>query len=652
MIKKDIGYYRLLAQRYPSIPSAATEAINLKAILNLPKGTEHFISDIHGEYEAFAHILKSASGIIKDKLNEIFPEASEEERSLLATLIYYPREKLDYLNGRKLLNPESYHSILSALIEVARVTSSKYTRSKVRKLISPAFLYVIEELLQSRPDTVNKEMYYREIIDSIIETGQAHDFAVEMATLIQKTTVDHLHVLGDIYDRGQGAFRTMELLTSLRSVDIEWGNHDIVYLGAAAGSKACVASVIRTCCRYNSLSTIEDGYGISLRPLLSFALKAYGDDDCEAFLPEGAVDPEDQETKAVAKMHKAITVILLKLEGQLIERHPNYEADYLHKLKRIDWKTTAYRAHGRLYPLRDSKFFTIDPADPDRLTDEEAGLIERLTSSFSHCTSLQKHMSFLLSHGSMYLCSNANLLFHGVIPTEADGSFSLYEDEEGHRYSGKSFLDYCDTLVRLGFYAHKDNPRKQDGLDFFYFLWCMAKSPLYGKDDCTVFERYFLFPDDFRDFTEKKNSYYDCNSDPHYCAMVLKEFGIDDPRGAIINGHMPVRVKKGESPIKAGGRLFVIDGGISKAYQKVTGLAGYTLVNNSYGFKLIAHDVFESKEQAIVENRDIVHSVTIIDPNATRKLIKETDNGRRIQEQVDDLLVLLDLYRTGVIKAA
>lgn len=650
MKEKNLAYLKLLSESYPTIQSAATEIINLKAILNLPKGTEYFLSDIHGEYDAFTHLMNSASGVIKDKINEALPEVSEEEKNLLATIIYYPKEKLDYLQSKGKLNNEFYFKILNLLISVARLTCSKYTRSKVRKLISCDFVYIIEELLQqSSIKLINTEDYYNEIILGIIQTDRAKEFIEEVSNLIKKSTLDHIHILGDIYDRGAGAFRIMETIVNTRSIDITWGNHDAVYMGAATGNKICIANVIRTSCRYNTLSTLEEGYGISLRPLVTFALRTYGNDDCKEFIPksEEAVDAEDYDIKVIAKMHKAISIIQLKLDGQLVLKHPNYKMNKLAKLQDVDFKNKKYIRDGKKYNLIVDNFPTIDFSSPYELTFEENELMKKLTHAFRHSQKLQQHVDFLFSHGSMYLAYNNNLLYHGCIPTNNDGTFTKFYDEIGKEYSGKEYLNYCDRKARACYYSKVWN---SDETDFFYFLWCGEISPLYGKNDITTFERYFLVEEDLKDFPEPKNQYYSFENDYNYCQKILNEFDIFDENGVIINGHMPVKIKKGESPIKAGGKLIIIDGGICKAYQKVTGIAGYTLVYNSYGLKLIAHRVFESKELAIQTNKDMIHSKSSISKEKPRKLIKETDNGKKIQEKIDDLMSLLKCYRQGLIK--
>lgn len=650
MKEKNLAYLKLLSESYPTIQSAATEIINLKAILNLPKGTEYFLSDIHGEYDAFTHLMNSASGVIKDKINEALPEVSEEEKNLLATIIYYPKEKLDYLQSKGKLNNEFYFKILNLLISVARLTCSKYTRSKVRKLISRDFVYIIEELLQqSSIKLINTEDYYNEIILGIIQTDRAKEFIEEVSNLIKKSTLDHIHILGDIYDRGAGAFRIMETIVNTRSIDITWGNHDAVYMGAATGNKICIANVIRTSCRYNTLSTLEEGYGISLRPLVTFALRTYGNDDCKEFIPksEEAVDAEDYDIKVIAKMHKAISIIQLKLDGQLVLKHPNYKMNKLAKLQDVDFKNKKYIRDGKKYNLIVDNFPTIDFSSPYELTFEENELMKKLIHAFRHSQKLQQHVDFLFSHGSMYLAYNNNLLYHGCIPTNNDGTFTKFYDEIGKEYSGKEYLNYCDRKARACYYSKVWN---NDETDFFYFLWCGEISPLYGKNDITTFERYFLAEEDLKDFPEPKNQYYSFENDYNYCQKILNEFDIFDENGVIINGHMPVKIKKGESPIKAGGKLIIIDGGICKAYQKVTGIAGYTLVYNSYGLKLIAHRVFESKELAIQTNKDMIHSKSSISKEKPRKLIKETDNGKKIQEKIDDLMSLLKCYRQGLIK--
>ena len=646
-----IDYLRLLSKSYPTIQKAAAEVINLQAIMNLPKGTEHFLSDIHGSYEPFVHLLKSGSGVIKDKIDENFPILSEEERKTLCTIIYYPKEKLSYLRSQGKLTNEFYEKTLSCLIDIAKITASKYTKSKVRKAMNPEFAYSIEELMQSHDFILNKENYYKAIIKSIIETGRAEAYIKEMAKLIQRLSVDHLHILGDIFDRGAKSYLTMEHICNLPSVDITWGNHDIVYMGAAAGNKTCVASVIRACCKYNTLATLEDGYGIPLRPLIVFALKTYKNDPCSRFMPDDTELLDDNDAAIIAKMHKAITIIMFKLESQLIHAHPNYGAESILKFEKINFENMTINLKGKTYELLDKNFPTVDPKDPTKLTLDEEELIEKLTQAFRHCDKLQKHVDFLFSHGSMYLTYNSNLLYHGCIPTDENGEFVKFESDSHNFFSGKALLDYCERKVRKGYYAKRNDPKRQEAVDFFYYLWCGKSSPLFGKDEITTFERYFLDKNDKKLLEEKKNAYFKYQTKPEYCNKIFKEFGLSTKKSVIINGHMPVKIRKGETPIKANGKLIIIDGGICKAYQKVTGIAGYTLVFNSYGMKLIAHQPFLSKDEAIYHNEDVVHSITRLNEDAKQILVKETDKGKTIQKQIDELLDLLKCYQEGIIKA-
>lgn len=649
-MEKDLGYYTLLSRQFPSIEDAAVEIINLKAILHLPKATEHFLSDIHGEYDAFSHMLRSASGTIKEKIAEALPSKSKEEQDLLATIIYYPQEKLDLLEKEGKLDKQLYGEIIFDMLEVAKLVTSKYTLSKVRKATSPKFVYIVEELLQSHSYTFNKEDYYHSVIKSIIATGMAEGLIKELSKLIQTLAVDQLHILGDIFDRGVGAYHCMELLMKKKNVDITWGNHDIVYMGAACGSPVCVANVIRTSCRYNHLCTLEDGYGISLRPLVTFAMKTYSNDPCLPFIPssEEANEVEDYDTAVIAKMHKAISIILFKLEGQLILRHPEYHGEYLLKLSRIDFKNGTYSAGGKQYRLLDASFPTIDPKDPYKLSVEEKELMDKLVARFKHCDKLMEHASYLLSHGSMYLISNNNLLYHGCIPTGNDGHFRILSDSEGQQYSGKSYLDYLDREVRKAYYDEDDEASSKD---IFYFLWGFADSPLYGKGDLLTFETLFLTKKDKEEFVEKKDPYYSFVNNKDYCVSLLKEFGLTDTKSVIINGHIPVKVKAGESPIKAEGKYIVIDGGLTEAYHHVTGIAGYTLVYNSHGLKLVAHQVFSSKEEAIVNNADISHEATRIALYPRRMSVRESDVGKKLLGQISDLEELLSLYKEGIIKA-
>lgn len=648
-MEEDLHYYELLSKSYPSIQDAATEIINLKAILHLPKATEHYLSDIHGEYDAFSHMVRSASGTIRQKIEETLTDRTEEEKNLLATIIYYPKEKLDLLNKQNKLDKEFYEKIIFEMVEVAKYITSKYTISKVRKAISPKFIYIIEELLQSHSYTFNKEDYYHSIIKSIIETGMAESLIYELSSLIRILTVDQLHILGDIYDRGIGAYRCMELIMSIRNVDITWGNHDIVYMGAAAGDPACVANVIRTSCRYNHLCTLEDGYGISLRPLVTFAMKVYGDDPCTQFIPsdEEANQVEDYDTEVIAKMHKAISIILFKLEGQLIDNHPEYEGEYLKKLDKIDFEKGTYKARNKTYKLMDNRFETINPADPYALTADENELMDKLVARFKHCEKLNEHVDFLFTHGSMYKEFNDNLIYHGCIPMNSNGTFMVFKDKDGKEYSGKKYLDYLDKEVRKAYYSNDSSSLDKD---IFYYLWCFADSPLFGKKDIITFETLFLSKEDRTDFTEEKNPYYLFVTQKEYCIKILQEFNITSDKSIIINGHIPVKVKTGESPIKADGKYIIIDGGLSEAYHSVTGIAGYTLVYNSHGLKLVAHDVFLSKEDAIKNNTDIAHEVERIALYPNRITVRESDVGKKIVAKISDLEKLLSLYVSGTLK--
>ena len=648
----DINYLKLLSKSYPTISSATAEIINSDAYLHLPKGTEHFISDIHGEFDAFNHILKSGSGVIKDKIDEFLTTFSEEEKNLIATVIYYPNEKLDLLEKEDRLTNALYKKIIYGLIDITRVVASKYSRVKVRSFITPEYQYTIEELLHSHEFTMNKEAYYEAIIDAIIATGRANAYIVELTNLIKKCSIAHLHILGDIYDRGDGAVRIIDLLKRKGNVDITWGNHDGVYMGACAGNFCCIANVIRSSCRYNHLSTLEEGYGISLRPLVTFAMKTYQDDPCTRFIPDSkeANDNEDYESQVIAKMHKAIAIIQTKLDGQIVMRHKNYQADYFMKLSHVDFTNMTYNVNGKSYKITEDNLPTIDPKNPYMLTKEEEEVMEKLAISFRHSEKMNDHVDYLFKVGSMYLRYNDNLLFHGCIPMNEDGTFMEYTDEHGNKYKGKALLDYCDKTLRKGYYSHY-RTNNHNALDFFYFLWCMERSPLFGKDNMNTFEKYFLDPSVFKDFPENKNPYYKFVNKKEYCNKILAEFGVSKKEGRIINGHVPVKIRKGENPLKAGGKLIVIDGGMSRAYQGITGIAGYTLISNSHGMKLIAHEAFESKEKAIRDDNDMLHSVTIINSFKDSILIKDTYNGEKIKEKIEDLKRLVECYEMGYIKS-
>lgn len=648
----DLRYLELLARQYPSIQAASTEIINLSAILHLPKGTEHFLSDIHGEHEPFLHVLRNGSGTLSRRIEEMFQSTLvERERRELATLIYYPERmlnrRLDQLNGPAA--EDWYRVTLFRLVQVCRVMSSKYTRSKVRKALPPAFAYILEELLHEQESIENKHEYYQTIIDTIISTGRARAFIVAMAELIQRLTVDHLHIIGDVYDRGPGAHIIMDALMAYHSVDFQWGNHDIVWMGAATGSEACIANVIRICLRYANLETLEGGYGISLLPLATLAMEVYGNDPCLQFqvkVPPSGEEYTQNELLLMARMQKAISIIQFKLEAAIIQRRPEFQmADRL-LLDKIDWDAGTVQVDGQPYPLNDTLFPTVDPADPYALTEEERSVVQRLVYGFQDNEKLQQHVRFLYAVGSMYRVYNGNLLYHGCIPMEEDGSFSSFEID-GESYRGRALLDHIDRLVRQAYFA-THAAHKQYGHDMMWYLWTGAQSPLFGKKKMATFERYFI--DDKTTHAEKRDPYYDCRDRPETVGRILEEFGLDPQRSHIINGHVPVKVRKGEIPVKAGGRLLVIDGGFARAYQGVTGIAGYTLISNSYGLLLAAHQPFESVEKLLDGGRGPYSQTQILETNTTRIRVRDTDLGKNIQRQIDDLKELLNAYRSGLIK--
>ena len=646
----QLRYLRLLAQQYPSIQATSTAIINLNAALNLPKGTEHFISDIHGEYEAFQHVLKNGSGSIKRKIEEIFGATlSAKDKRTLATLIYYPEEKLPLILPRVADKTAWYRTTLFQLLKVCQVVSSKYTRARVEQFLPEHFADPIEELLFRQENNADKADYYDCIIDTIIATDSARAFIVALAELIQQLAIARLHIVGDIYDRGPGAHLITEALMAYHSVDILWGNHDILWMGAAAGSDACLTSVIRLSLRYANMETLENGYAINLLPLASFALNTYGDDPCRQFMPKILNEAEftEQEIRLMAQMHKAIAIIQFKLEGQIIKRRPHYQMEERLLLDKIDLEQGTINLDGTTYPMIDSHLPTLDPERPYELTDQEKAVIEKLRFSFTNSKRLQQHVRFLYAKGSMYLVHNGNLLYHGCIALNEDGSFKAFK-VEGQEYAGKVFLDRVDRLARQGYFATDEPERKLYGMDAMWYLWSGEQSPLFGKEKMTTFEKYFIA--DEATHREPRNPYYKLRHNEATARQILAEFGVDPERGHIINGHVPVQVRKGESPIKANGKLLVIDGGFSKAYQKQTGIAGYTLVYNSYGLLLAAHRPFESAHKAIEQELDIDSETEILETNTTRLRVKDTDRGREIQKGLDDLNLLLRAYRTGLIK--
>lgn len=648
----NIRYLKLLSNQYPTIAAACTEIINLQAILNLPKGTEHFLTDIHGEYEPFIHVLKNASGVIKRKINDIFGNSlRQSDIKSLATLIYYPEQKVELMLQNEKSITDWYKITLYRLIEICRHVSSKYTRSKVRKALPKDFSYIIEELLHEQPDRIDKEEYYNEIIQTIIRIGRADEFIVALSKLIQRLVVDRLHIVGDIFDRGPGADIIMETLMDYHSVDIQWGNHDVLWMGAAAGSDTCIATVLRICARYANLDTIEDGYGINLLPLATFAIEFYKNDECKTFMPkiESSKVYSEKDLKLIAQMHKAIAIIQFKLEGEIINRRPYFGMDDRLLLNKINYSEGTIELDGKEYKLNDTHFPTIDVNNPYKLTLEEKELVGKLRSSFLNSEKLQKHISFLFAKGSMYLKYNSNLMYHGSIPLNKDGSFKKVSiGATGKQYSGKTLLDRFEILAREG-YFYKNNPEaKLYGMDATWYLWTGPDSPLFGKNKMTTFERYFIKEKETHE--EIKNPYFRYRDDEKVCISILEEFSLNSNCAHIINGHVPVKSKNGESPIKADGKLLVIDGGFSRAYQGQTGIAGYTLIYNSYGLLLVSHEPFESTQKAIEEEKDILSTTVVLEQEVERKRVGDTDVGAELRIQIKDLELLLEAYRKGLIK--
>jgi fructose-1,6-bisphosphatase-3 len=642
-----IKYLELLAHDYPSIQLASAEIINLRAMLHLPKGTEHFMSDLHGESESFLHILKNCSGVIRIKIDDLFAHTlAEPERKSLATLIYYPEQKLEICKQEEKNLDEWYKITLYRLIEICRLIVSKYTRTQVNESLPEEFKFLIDELLYMRADMMNKKQYYEEIIDSIISHEQADSFIVVISKLIQRISIDRLHILGDIFDRGPGADGILDALMAYHSVDIQWGNHDILWMGAAAGSEACIANVLRVCTRYDNLHTVEDGYGISIRPLLTFAIDTYRNDPCANFVPIESSDDifNQSDVEVLAKVHKAISIIQFKLEGQIINRRKEFEMEDEALLHRINYTDGTITIGNKTYKLNDCAFPTIDPADPYRLTSEEAYVMERLRFAFSHSEKLKSHIQFLYAKGDMYLAYNNNLLFHGCIPMMKNGEFDALATPQGE-VSGKDLLDFTSRAVRQAYFSKKDTPERRYSLDLFWYLWCGKKSPLYGKNKMATFARYFI--DEKETWAEQQNHYYDYIDDPKVCQKILAEFGLGAD-GHIVNGHVPVN--KGQSPVRAGGKLLIIDGGFSRAYHKKTGIAGYTLIYNSNELRLSSHEPFESTAKAIEEEKDIHSTSIVLEKNKERRLVKHTDRGEEIRKKIEDLELLLAAYREGIIK--
>ena len=639
----ELKYLELLSKNFRNIAETSTEIINLEAILNLPKGTEHFLSDIHGEYEAFTHVLRNGSGSIRQKIEDIFGETLDEaEKKELATLIYYPEAKYN-LEEKKNKNIEEWsRKNIYRLVKVCKHASTKYTRSKVRKAMPKDFEYIIQELLYERNEEENKRDYVDAIIDTIISIKYTKDFMKAMGELIRRLAIDRLHVVGDIYDRGPAPHLIMDCLQEYHNVDIQWGNHDLLWIGAGIGNKACIANVIRICSRYNNHDILEEAYGINLLPLATFAMKYYGKDSCKSFRPKEGLDND-----LIAQMHKAISIIQFKVEGIFSERNPQFEMEDKELLKNINYHKGTVTIGGKEYQLNDTHFPTVNPNNPLELTKEEVVLLNKLKHSFMNSEKLQRHLKFLLNKGSMYLKCNSNLLYHGCIPLDNEGEL-VEVNIDGINYKGKSYFDKIEAIIRESFFNRENNEKDKRNRDFVWYLWCGKNSPLFGKDVMRTFERYFI--DDKKIHKENKNPYYMFINKKEKCEMILREFGLNPENSHIINGHVPVKVKEGESPVKADGKLFMIDGGFSKAYRKTTGIAGYTLVYNSYGIKIISLAPFESQEKAIKEGADILSSTVVFDEIREITKVKDTDIGKELQKQIDDLKKLLISYKTGLIK--
>lgn len=621
-------FLRLLSEKYPTRQQVCTEIINLQAILNLPKGTEHFMSDLHGEYEAFFHILNNSAGVIREKVDMAFEEVlTARERSSLCTLIYYPQEKLRRIREEGRNTEEWYRFVLQKLIDLAKLLSSKYTRSKVRKAMPSEYSYILDELLHAQPDEDNNQLvYHSKIIDTLLRLEEGDDFIIALSSLIKRLAVDHLHIVGDIFDRGERPDAILNMLMDHHSLDIEWGNHDILWMGAACGSQACIAAVVRNCLSYNNISVLEQGYGISLRPLVLFAEKMY--------------DEEDPNKAA----KKAISIILFKLEGQIIRRNPEYQMEDRLLLDKVDYENASIELGGKTYPLKEKHFPTVDRDDPYKLSQAEREIMDELEKLFLESEQLQRHVEFLYSHGSMYQVFNGNLLFHGCVPLDEDRALKAIH-LEGRIYQGRSYMDYADMAARRAFF-NEDPPQRY--LDFMWYLWCGSNSPLSGRVVKT-FERTFI--EDKSTWEEPKNPYYEYQSSEPVCRMLLREFGLYSENSHIINGHTPVHVNQGENPLKAHGRLIVIDGGFCKAYQKTTGIAGYTLIFNSHGMRLKSHQPFSGMEAALEENMDIDSESQQVVTFPKRVMVADTDTGERLKEQIADLEDLLTAYREGWIAA-
>ena len=651
-IEEDMRYLQLLSQSFPTVAEASTEIINLQAILNLPKGTEHFLADIHGEYEAFIHVLKNASGNIKRKVNELFGNTlRESEKRELCTLIYYPEQKLELVKHNETDIDDWYHITLHQLVAVCRDVSSKYTRSKVRKSLPADFSYIIQELLHEHTEDHDKTAYVNVIVDTIISTGRADDFIIAIANVIQRLAIDSLHILGDIYDRGPGAHIIMDTMRKYHSWDMQWGNHDILWMGAAAGNDACICNVIRLSLRYGNLPTLEEGYGINLVPLATFAMETYKNDPCTEFIPKttgGASLLDEKTLRLTAQMHKAIAVIQFKVESQIIAKHPEWKMNDRCLFEHVDYQNGTIDLQGKTYKMSSCSFPTINPAAPSELSPEEKVLIGKLHHSFSVCEKLHKHIRVMLQHGCMYGIYNNNLLFHASCPLNEDGSLKEVEIYPGKKYSGRALMHHTGMQIRTAFQQDSAPEERDYAIDYFLYLWCGPDSPLFDKSKMATFERYFIA--DKETHVEEKGYYFKLRDNEEVIDHILDAFGVVGSNRHIINGHVPVRTLKGENPIKANGKLMVIDGGFSKAYHNETGIAGYTLVYHSRGFQLVQHEPFTSTEDAIKRGTDIKSTTQIVEMSNRRMLVADTDIGVELRRQIDDLEELLYAYRHGYIK--
>lgn len=649
-VKADDRYLKLLSEKFPSISKAATEIINLEAILSLPKGTEHFLSDLHGESKAFKHVLKNASGVIRRKVDEVFGMSMREaDKNELCSLIYYPEEKLQLIKEKETDLDDWYRITIHQIVAVARVVSVKYTRSKVRKLLPPDFAYVIEELLHESVTEADRHEYYNAVINSIVKIKRSEELIIAICNLIHSLVIDKLHIVGDIYDRGPGAGRIMEMLCDYHDFDIQWGNHDIEWMGAAAGNAALIATVLRVSIRYANVETLEEDYSINLLPLANLAIDTYGNDPCTQFLTNDFENNPRLTRSAMlmARMHKAISIIQFKLEGQIIKRHPEYHMEDRLLLDKINPETGTIKIGDKEYPLLDTYLPSIDWNDPYKLCPGEQLVMEQLMHSFRHSEKLQKHLRCLYQRGSLFLVQNNCLLYHAAIPLNEDGSFKEVE-VAGKTVKGKELMKRIDRIIRRAYFAPVGSEQRNDSLDYMWYLWCGQDSPLYNKDKMTTFERYFV--DDKDVYKEVKGSYFVLANQKETCKNILKEFGLDPSKSRIINGHVPVRTLKGESPVRAEGLRLVIDGGFSKPYQKTTGIAGYTLIYNSHGIQLVEHESFVSIHEALKNGTDIHSRVALEEFKNHRMLVRDTDQGQEIANQIEDLQKLLMAYRHGLIK--